>query len=78
MEWGDEHGDWNGGKEKDKERGRVFEGAKECVEGLLKKAGRGRWTEEMVREHRWVREGICVSGGLVSEGAMVEEGVGSG
>ena len=57
-EYGDEYGEWMESK------GKGLEGAREVVEGLLKKVGRGRWHEEKVAKHTWVREGVTVNGGL--------------
>ena len=56
--YGDQFGNWLDDK------GSELVGAKECVEGLLQKAGRGRWSEEKVSKHEWVREGITVDGGF--------------
>lgn len=57
-EYGDEDGEWVESK------GKGLEGAREIVEGLLKKAGRGRWDDKMVAAHKWVQDGIRVDGGL--------------
>ena len=57
-EYGDRNGEWN------EEKGKGLEGAHQIVEGLLKKVGRGRWSEEKVAEHPWVRSGITVKEGL--------------
>lgn len=54
--FGDEEGDWNGPPE--------FEGARECVEGLLRKVRMGRKGMEELEKWDWVREGIRVEGGL--------------
>lgn len=56
--FGDEDGDW------DPVRGREFEGARPCVEGLLKKARMGRKPLAEIADLPWVKEGICVPGGL--------------
>lgn len=56
--FGDQYGDWDG------EKGMEWEGARECVEGLLRKAGRGRKTVGEVGELGWVRDGVKVEGGL--------------
>ncbi|KAI9718185.1 MAG: hypothetical protein M1828_006817 [Chrysothrix sp. TS-e1954] len=57
-EYGDENGEWLESK------GKLLQGAREVVEGTLKKVGRGRWELDKVREHDWAREGIKVAGGL--------------
>ncbi|GAB7360228.1 hypothetical protein MBLNU230_g7988t1 [Neophaeotheca triangularis] len=56
--FGDEWGDWDG------ENGSEWEGARECVEALLRKAGRGRKTLAEVGEMGWVRGGVKIEGGL--------------
>ncbi|KAL9058457.1 MAG: hypothetical protein Q9162_001753 [Coniocarpon cinnabarinum] len=47
VEHGDENGDWVEGKFSD------LEGAREVVEGTLKKMNRGRWTQEKAAAHPW-------------------------
>ena len=54
--FGDEEGDWSGPAE--------YEGARLCVEELLKKVGRGRKGLDEMQEMQWVKEGIKVEGGL--------------
>ena len=56
--FGDEDGEW------DSTRGAEWEGAQECVEGLLKKVRMGRKGLEEVEGFEWVRKGIVVEGGL--------------
>lgn len=55
--FGDEDGDW------DAEKGKDFEGAFACVDGLLKRSSRRKGLAE-IREMPWVRGGIEVDGGL--------------
>jgi protein-serine/threonine kinase len=55
--FGDEDGDW------DVEKGREFEGAFACVNGLLKRNSRRKGLAE-IREMEWVMGGIDVDGGL--------------
>ncbi|MCJ1438411.1 hypothetical protein MMC27_007799 [Xylographa pallens] len=57
IKWADADGEW------DSERGSELEGARECVEGLLKRA-RTRWSLDVVGEKEWVRNGVGVTGGL--------------
>ena len=57
-EYGDEHGEWVDSK------GKALEGARDVVEGTLRKVGRGRWDLDRIKEHEWVREGIKAAGGL--------------
>ncbi|KAF2277751.1 kinase-like protein [Westerdykella ornata] len=54
--FGDVDGAW------DSERGKGWEGARECVEGLLKKVSRGRMSLKDVEGLEWVRKGIQVEG----------------
>jgi protein-serine/threonine kinase len=61
--FGDDDGEW------DPVRGKEFEGARPCVDGLLKKARMGRKPLAEVAEYEWVKEGILIPGGL----QMVEE-----
>ena len=56
--FGDEDGDW------DDTRGKGWEGARWCVEGLLKKVRMGRKSLETIGELEWIQEGIRVDGGL--------------
>jgi protein-serine/threonine kinase len=58
IRFGDEGGDW------DPSRGKDFEGANLCVEGLLKKVRMGRKPLEEIGQLPWVQEGIKVPGGL--------------
>lgn len=51
-ELGDDEGQWAGQE--------GWDGARECVEGCLKKVGRGRWTVTKLREKDWVKEGLVV------------------
>ena len=58
--FGDEEGDWDSNI-----RGATeWEGARQCVEGLLKKVSRGRWSIEKLQETEWVSGGVRVEGGL--------------
>jgi len=56
--FGDDDGEW------DARRGAGWEGARECVEGLLKKVSRGRLAVPQLKEMAYVRRGILVEGGL--------------
>jgi protein-serine/threonine kinase len=56
--FGDVDGEW------DSSRGGAWEGARECVEGLLKKVRMGRRPLEDIEGLDWVRQGIDVPGGL--------------
>lgn len=58
VNFGDEYGEW------DPEKGQEWAGARECVEGLLKKVSRGRKSLEDVEKMDWVHQGIQVEGGL--------------
>ncbi|OSS48298.1 hypothetical protein B5807_07926 [Epicoccum nigrum] len=58
VKFGDDDGEW------DPEKGKEWAGARECVEGLLKKVSRGRKSLEDIQNMNWVREGIQVEGGL--------------
>ncbi|CAO2651520.1 Nn.00g040900.m01.CDS01 [Neocucurbitaria sp. VM-36] len=58
VKFGDEYGEW------DPEKGQEWAGARECVEGLLKKVSRGRKSLEDVEKMEWVHQGIQVEGGL--------------
>lgn len=55
--FGDEDGEW------DAVKGRDFEGARACVDGLLKRVSRRMGLTE-IREMEWVRGGVEVDGGL--------------
>ncbi|KIX91915.1 uncharacterized protein Z520_12378 [Fonsecaea multimorphosa CBS 102226] len=57
FKYGDEDGEW------DPVKGAEFEGAHECVDGLLKRNTRRRALAE-IRELPWVKDGIQVDGGL--------------
>ena len=57
IKYADHDGEWDGSK------GQAFEGARQCVDGLLKRT-RNRWSLEKVWETEWVKEGIQVEGGL--------------
>lgn len=56
--FGDDDGEW------DSTRGGEWEGARECVEGLLKKVRMGRRPLEDIEGLDWVKRGIAVPGGL--------------
>lgn len=60
--FGNEDGEWD----PQAERGAAgqWEGARVCVEGLLRKVRMGRVALEEVEGMQWVREGIQVPGGL--------------
>jgi protein-serine/threonine kinase len=58
VQFGDEDGEW------DPVKGAEWTGARECVEGLLKKANRGRKSVEDVAAMDWVAKGVQVEGGL--------------
>lgn len=58
MAYGDEDGEW------DAEKGAEWGGARECVEGLLKKVSRGRKGLEEIERLEWVQAGVRVEGGL--------------
>ncbi|KAH5576700.1 hypothetical protein HBI24_183420 [Parastagonospora nodorum] len=60
VKFGDEDGEW------DDVKGKEWAGARECVEGLLKKVSRGRKGLEEIGEMEWVQRGIQVEGGLKS------------
>ena len=57
VKFGDEDGDW------DTEKGKEYKGARECVDGLLKRSTRRKPLGE-IREMPWVKDGIQVDGGL--------------
>lgn len=56
--FGDEDGDW------DTSKGSGFEGARWCVEGLLRKIRNNRKPLHEIESTDWVRDGIQVPGGL--------------
>lgn len=58
VKFGDNDGEW------DAEKGKEWEGARECVEGLLKKVSRGRKSLEDIEKTTWVQTGIQVEGGV--------------
>lgn len=58
VRFGDEDGEW------DVEKGKEWEGARACVEGLLKKVSRGRKGLEEIERIDWVRQGIQVDEGI--------------
>lgn len=57
VKYGDADGEW------DLAKGGEFQGAAECVDGLLKRNTRRKALAE-IRELPWVRDGIQVDGGL--------------
>jgi len=57
--FGDEDGEWDSGR-----AGCEWEGARECVEGLLKKVRMGRKPLEEIAGLEWVKRGVDVPGGL--------------
>ncbi|MCJ1475268.1 hypothetical protein MMC13_003930 [Lambiella insularis] len=66
VKWADDNGEW------DALKGKELEGAKNCVEGLLKRS-RSRWGLDAVSEKDWVRQGLVVEGGLKRDRAEDEE-----
>ncbi|KAF2638564.1 kinase-like protein [Massarina eburnea CBS 473.64] len=58
VKFGDEDGEW------DPEKGKEWDGAREVVEGLLKKVSRGRKSLEYIEGLPWVQQGIQVEGGI--------------
>ena len=58
VKFGDASGEW------DPEKGKGWEGARESVEGLLKKVSRGRKSLEDIEKIEWVQQGIRVEGGI--------------
>jgi protein-serine/threonine kinase len=60
VKFGDDDGEWDDAKNSE------WAGARECVEGLLKKASRGRKSLEDISKMAWVQQGIQVEGGLKS------------
>ena len=68
-------GEWDAGK------GKEVDGARECVEGLLRRA-RNRLKLEEVAKKEWVRGGVRVEGGLRAvedeEGTDSDESIGKG
>lgn len=58
VKFGDDDGEW------DPEKGKEWAGARECVEGLLKKVSRGRKSLEDIANIDWVKQGIQIEGGL--------------
>jgi protein-serine/threonine kinase len=56
--FGDADGEW------DPEKGKDWIGAKDCVEGLLKKVSRGRKSLHEIENMEWVKAGINVDGGI--------------
>ena len=57
-QFGDEEGEW------DEQRGKDWAGARECVEGLLRKVSRGRLSVARLGEMEYVKDGVRVEGGL--------------
>ncbi|KAL5406554.1 hypothetical protein PMIN03_007712 [Paraphaeosphaeria minitans] len=58
IRFGDGDGEW------DAEKGKEWEGARACVEGLLKKVSRGRRSLADIEKMEWVQSGIQVDGGV--------------
>jgi protein-serine/threonine kinase len=56
--FGDDDGEW------DPTRGTSWEGARMCVEGLLKKVTRGRWSMDELAQKNYISEGIQIDGEL--------------
>jgi protein-serine/threonine kinase len=59
--FGDLDGEW------DETAGKGWEGGREVVDGLLRKANKGRWTLDQVADNAWVKQGIQVDGGIRRE-----------
>ena len=57
IKFADRDGEW------DETKGQAFEGARQCVEGLLKRL-RSRWALDKVADTDWVKKAIQVEGGL--------------
>ena len=57
VKWADTDGEW------DSKKGLELEGARECVEGLLKRA-RTRWGLDVVYEKEWVQNAVVLAGAL--------------
>ena len=68
VKFGDEDGEWDGTK------GEGWGGAREVVEGLLKKVSRGRKGVEEVMGMEWVSGGVKVEGGLKARSEEAVEG----
>ena len=66
VKWADADGKW------DSEKGSKLNGARECVDGLLRRA-RTRWSLDVVDEKEWVRNGVSVTGGLKRDVAGDDE-----
>lgn len=56
--FGDKDDEW------DPEKGKDWEGARLCVESLLKKVSRGRKSLDEIAKLEWVQQGIRVEGGI--------------
>jgi protein-serine/threonine kinase len=56
--FGDVNGNW------DANLGQGWEGARDVVNGLLRKVNRGRWDLPKVQANDWVSKGIQVPGGI--------------
>lgn len=56
--FGDDDGEWV------EKEGKGWEGARDVVDGLLRKVSRGRWTIEDLEVFEWVKTGVRVEGGL--------------
>ncbi|KAF2714698.1 kinase-like protein [Pleomassaria siparia CBS 279.74] len=70
VKFGDQDGEW------DPEKGKEWEGARQCVEGLLKKVSRGRKSLADIEQIEWVQKGITVEGGIkmrIEDGEFDEE-----
>ena len=55
-----EHGDGDGTWDPDRQDAPMWQGAKEVVEGLLKKLSRGRMSLDVVAESQWVTDVVKV------------------
>lgn len=58
--YGDEDGEWDDGRP----GAAAWRGARECVDGLLKKVRMGRKPLEEIESREWVREGVRREGGV--------------
>jgi protein-serine/threonine kinase len=65
--FGDDDGEW------DATRGAGWEGARSCVEGLLKKVTRGRWSMDELAQKEYVSQGVQIEGGLKRPHANEDE-----
>lgn len=64
IEYGDRDGEWVPDKAPE------LEGARVTVENLLKKASRGRWSDEQTAKHAWVNAGISTADRILVPGSV--------